>query len=296
LGVNDVRVLAPLEDDADLYVRAIEEAEDAARVANKKRTTKTLEVAVRRMIDFQSARTNLAMPDLAYDEHMALSRLGISRQTNPNLVEAATTSSETESRPLRDCLADVCRSRHALPADKQLLAVVRGTELAALVEPLGTLRAEWNEQEKLREKQRTLEEERDESDGQLVPPGAPNPQGNQVAWPTSQPSVAAATEGGEEEESEEETGPACRVLLTGAFEELAKTCWWEGDAEMELDASSLPELLAVFAEKIGEGFEIREQSSITVTPLVNENADEEREDEGAEELEEELDEDEAGDE
>jgi hypothetical protein len=77
----------------------------------------------------------------------------------------------------------------------------------------------------------------------------------------------------------------CRVLLTGAFEELAKACWWEGDAEMELDASSLPELLAVFAEKIGEGFEIREQSSITVTPLANENADEEAEDDGTEEAE-----------
>ena len=148
--------------------------------------------------------------------------------------------------------------------------------LAAIAEPLATLRAEWDKTEKLREKQRQQDEDRDDIDGQIAPPEPAQTQGDQAAWPTSQFSATAATDG-EEEEPEEEAGPMCRVLLTGAFEELAKACWWEGDAEMELDASSLPELLAVFAEKIGEGFEIREQSSITVTPVTDEDADEEQE-------------------
>ena len=295
MSAHEVHALAPLDDLPELYVAAIQEADAEAERTGKKRSAKMIQAAVKHFTDFVAARAALALPDLGYDESRRWPGSGSRGCRTPTSSRRRKRRQRRRGGPLSDCLLEVCRSRHAMPADKHLLAVARGSALAAIVEPLATLRAEWDKTEKLREKQRKLEEERDESDEQIAPPEPAQPQGNRVAWPTSRPSAAAATDGEEEEESEEETGPAYRVLLTGQFEELAKGCLHQGGAEMELDASSLPELLSLFAEQIGEGWKIEEESSITVIPLTDEDADEEQEDEGEEETEEELDEDEAGD-
>ena len=136
LNVNDAQSLGALEESPELYVQALDEAEEEARRTGKKRTTKLLQAAVKRRTDYLSARESLGVPDLTYDESRTFSRLGVGRQVNPDLVEEARTKAEAESRPLADCLAEVCQSHHAFPVDQHLLAVARGSELEALVQPL----------------------------------------------------------------------------------------------------------------------------------------------------------------
>ena len=238
------------------------------------------------------------MPDLSYDETKSLSRLGIFRQSSPNLVEEARKTAETESRPPADCLAEVCRSHHALPTDKHLLATARGKDLEALVEPLVALRVEWDEAEEQQEKRRELEEKLRTLNEQSAPPDVPTLQGNGPTSQVPRTRMPATTEGGEVEESDEEpedvsndepeevsneepekeSSNTYRVLLTGDFEELVRGCSWPADADMQLNSSFLLELLTHFAEKLGEGYKIGEESSITVIPMTDEDTDEVRDD------------------
>jgi hypothetical protein len=294
MTADDAKALGPLEDDPELFVAAIAEAEEEAKRAGKKRTKKYLQEAVKRRTDFLSARANLGVPDLSYEESRTLGRLGVARMSHPNLVEEAKVKAETEGHPLSDCLLEVCQSRHVVPMDKHLLAVARGKELEALVEPLTALRAKWDEIAELQEKRRKLEDELDKIDEQTAPPPDPaQPPENRATGPMPHDSAAVATEGGEEaEESDEDVGPAYQVLLTGDFEEIARGCLHQGGAEMEFDASSLPDLLALFAEKIGEGWSIGVESSITVVPLATDETDDDED----EEPEEDLDDEDEGDE
>jgi hypothetical protein len=296
LNVDDAQALVSLEEDPELYVQALEEAEEEAQRAGKKRTTKLLQQAVKRRTEFLSASAHLGMPDLTYDESKALNRLGLSRKNNPNLVAEAQAKAEAEIHPLDDCLAEVCQSHHALPTDKQLLAAARGKDLDALVQPLAALKSEWDKKAALAEKRRKLKDDLDEIDEQIAPPPErAQPQRKRALWLGPESSPAAAPE---DEEPQEAAGPACRVQLTGAFERIATGCFFGGGAEMQVDADSLPELLSLFAESIGEGFLIEEESSITVIPLATDEADDD-EDDATEEPEEDVEHDgdnEAGDE
>jgi hypothetical protein len=282
LSAHEVRALAPLDDLPELYVAAIRQADAEAERTGKKRSAKMVQAAVKRLTDFAAARTSLGVPDLTYEENRSLARLGLSRMPSPNLVAEALEKSAADGRPVADCLAETCEARHGLPRDEQLLVVARGEQIEAIVAPLAALKSAWDEQDKIREKQRTLEEQADEAAEQSAPSEPAPSCGERAEYPASEFSDAAVS-GVEEEESDAETGPAYRVQLTGAFEALARDCLDQGDAEMELDRGSLADLLSLFAEKIGEGFEIGEESSITVLPLAaNETDDEEQEDEDTE--------------
>ena len=298
LTVDDAQALGPLEEHPELFVTALEEAQEEANRAGKKRTKKHLQEAVKRRTDYLSLLANVGVPDLTYEESRALARLGAARQSKPNFVEEAKATAQTEGRPLSDCLLEVCQSRHFLPPDNQLLAVARGKDLESLVQPLVALKAHWDEIAELQEKRRKLVDELDEIDEQVAPPDPTQPQGSQAQGlgpESAGPAAPEAEEKGEsDEESEDEPGTAYRVQLTGAFERIATGCFFGGGAEMNVDADQLPDLFSVFAESLGGGFSIDEESSITVTPMVTDEADE---DDATEEPEDDLDDDdEAGDE
>ena len=154
LTAADAQVLVRLEDDPELFVQAIEQA-DAEVKHGGKRTKRMLQAAVNRMEKFKESRKDV--PDLTYEESRTLTSLGTSRQSQPNLVEAAAAKAEAEHRPLADCLTEACRSQHCVPVDAHLLAVARGKELEALVKPLAGLLAEWEEVAALKEQQKELE-------------------------------------------------------------------------------------------------------------------------------------------
>ncbi len=296
MTVDDAKALGPLEEHPELFVEALEEAEEEAKRAGKRRTKKHLEAAVRRRTEFLSARETLGVPDLSYEESLALARLGVTRMSHPNLVEDAKAKAEAEGHPLSDCLLEVCQSRRVLPADKKLLDLARGKDLEALVQPMAAAKAHWDEIAELQEKRRKKEEELEEIAEKLAPPPDPgHSQDTGAQWRAPESSHAAAPEHGEEKESDDDVGPAYRVLLSGDFEELARGCLHQGGAEMQVDADELPDLLSLFAEKIAEGWNVQEESSITVVPLATDETDEEQDDEDAEE-EDEDDDEEAGDE
>ena len=291
LTVDDAQALGPLEEHPEEFVAALEEAEEEASRSGKKRNKSHIKDAVKRRTDFLGARTNLDMPDLTYEEARALAPLGITRMSNPNLVEEARTKSQMEGLPLNACLLEACQSRQSLPTDKQLLAVARGKDLEDLVQPLAAAKTHWDEVAELKEQRRKLEDELEEIDKQIAPSTEPaQPQGKRAQWLAPHPSSAASEAEEEEdsrEKSEEKAGPSYRVLLSGAFEEIVNGCLWEGSAEMQIDADNLPEFFGFLAEKLGEGFEITEESSITVVPLMDEEMGDD-EDETTEEPEEDL--------
>jgi len=273
MTVDDAQALAPLEEHPELFVEAIAEADEEARLSGKKRTKNHIKEAVRRRIDFVAARAALGMPDLAYDESRALARLGVSRMVSPDLAAEAKEKVAMQGSPLSDCLLEVCRSHHAFPSDRQLLGLARGADLDALVQPLAAARAHWDEIEELQEKRRKKEQELEEIEEQIAPPGS----AAQSLAP--EPSDAVAFEDEEEEERDEEPedepGRAYRILLSGTFERVATSCVHGGGPEMFVEADAFPELRSIFAEKLAEGFAIDEESSITVVPLTDEDADDE---------------------
>jgi hypothetical protein len=276
LNVDDAQTLGALEDDPELYVQALEEAEEEARRTGKKRTTKLLQAAVKRLVDYKALRSHLGMPDLAYNESRALARLGSDRQLNPNLVEEAKVQAEAESRPLSDCLLQVCQSRHTIPTDQQLLSVARGKDLDAFLQPLLAAKAHWDEVAELQKKRRKLEDEMGKIAAQIAPSEPAQPQGKGAQWLT--PSTSVATTVGAEEEG------TYRVRLTGDFVNLAE------NPEFSIHGDELAWLLESFAQYIHDGAEISVESSITFVPPAMREEDEdagEEEDEPEEQVEDE---------
>jgi hypothetical protein len=154
LSAADAQVLVRLENEPELLVQAIVEADAEVKVGGK-RTKSMLQTAVKRMEKLKETRKTV--PDITFEENRTLSNLGKVRKSQPDLVEAAMAKSKVEERPLVDCLIDECRSQHGLPADTQLLAIARGQELIDLIEPLATLMTEWQEVEELKSRRAALE-------------------------------------------------------------------------------------------------------------------------------------------
>ncbi len=273
LTVDDTQALGPLEDYPELFVQAIAEVEEEARRSNKKRGKKHLQEAVKRLVNFKSLQENVGVPDITYAESCSLSRLGSDRRHSPNLVEEAKTAAEAENHPLVDCLVDVCKTQHGLPKDQHLLAVARGTELETLVQPLAALRAQWDEIDELKKEQRTLADKLAAVNRKLAPE---EPSQNKATWLTPK-SSGASTVGGEEkpgpkpaeEEPEQEEG-RYRVRVTGDFEQLVERRDFVLPSGYSVD--EIAYLLESLAETIREnGVEITVESSLTITPLVEDD-------------------------
>ncbi|HEX4128758.1 MAG TPA: hypothetical protein VHZ24_01860 [Pirellulales bacterium] len=258
LTVDDAQVLGPLEEEPECFVRAIEEADDEARRLGKRRNKKMLQAAVERQTAFVNRRQHSGFPaDLSYEEFRSLERLGTNRRLQPDLLTEARQKSEAESRPLADCLTEVCGTEQTFPSDERLLAVARGEVLDNLVTPLIQLSEQWQSDKELEEQRKKLQRLLDEVETKL------------------KPKLVNTDESDDEEKDDGEDAepgkPAderlsYEVRLTGDFAVWAAE--WSGieSGQATLDETELQQMLQVFADLVGDGG-IGSESSITVKPI-----------------------------
>jgi len=251
LTVGDAQILGPLEDHPDLFVRAVVEADTEGQPGKKGSRKKMLQAVVERMLAYQGKRSG-TKPDLTYDEFVGLDSLGGQRQVQPNLVDEAQQQATLEKRPVADCLVDVCQNHHALPNDSQLLAVARGNDLLAMLQPLAVLQTNW-------EQERQLVKQQQEVEAKLA-----KVRKAQKAEESKDESADEPDEDQDEElaEEPEAIGPEYQVRLTGDFVHWAE--WQEDGAEVTLLQDDLANLLGTLAEILEQGDSLNGESSITV--------------------------------
>jgi hypothetical protein len=179
LTVYDATILRPLQDDPDVLVAAIKEAEDQYKATGKKSPT-TLKEVVQKWEGFKSLDRKLQpakgtppeqSPQRLTPEEFSLLAQLRRNKSNPRrlgLVDRATEKAQADSIPLVLALDKVCEEANAVPPDEELLGEARGEALKELVAPLVARVKVWKAADKLRETEAQKEAKRAEAELQKL--------------------------------------------------------------------------------------------------------------------------------
>jgi hypothetical protein len=172
LTVYDVNILRPLQDDPDVLVAALQEAEERYKATGKK-SPKTLKEVVQKWQGFKTLNDKLhpaegATPPeerpqpLTPEEFSLLAQLRRNKSNPrcPGLLDRAKEKVQAQSIPLTLALDKVCEEANAVPPDEELLKEARGEALQELVAPLILRVKVWKAADKLRESEAQKEAER----------------------------------------------------------------------------------------------------------------------------------------
>lgn len=172
LTLYDASILRPLQDDPDVLIAAIKEAEERYKTKGKK-SPKILKEVVEKWDGFtrldkelQSKRADTPPEErpqrLTPEEFSLLAQLRRNK-SNPRrlgLVEQAKQKAQAESIPLVLALDKVCEEANAVPPDEEILKEARGEGLKELVAPLIARVRLWKAVDKLKKDEAQLEAER----------------------------------------------------------------------------------------------------------------------------------------
>lgn len=161
LTVYDATILRPLQNDPDVLVEALKEAEERYKATGKK-SPKTLKDVVQKWESFKTLKEKLQldeaetppeeMPDpLTPEEFNLLDQLcnfRCSSVAGKTLIDLAKKKSEVETIQLPLALDKVCEEEKSIPSNEQLLHEARGEALKELVAPLILRVKGWTAAEK----------------------------------------------------------------------------------------------------------------------------------------------------
>jgi hypothetical protein len=163
LTVYDATILRPLQDDPDVLVAAIKEAEEQYKPTGKK-SPKTLKEVVEKWegckrLNQKLRPDNDSTPPDGMTQPVTPEEFGLLAQlrrdkSNPRhlgLVGQAKERARTESMPLALALDKVCEVASAVPPDEELLTEARGESLRELVAPLVARVRLWKAADRLKE-------------------------------------------------------------------------------------------------------------------------------------------------
>jgi hypothetical protein len=172
LTLYDATILRRLQDDPDVLIAAIKEAQDRYKATGKK-SPKTLKEVVEKWDGFRKLDEKLqskAPPEerpqpLTPEEFSLLAQLRRNK-FNPRrlgLVDEAKEKAQTDNLPLVLALDQVCDEANSVPPDEELLLEARGEALKELVAPLILRVKLWQAGDRLKETSALKEAEQAEA-------------------------------------------------------------------------------------------------------------------------------------
>jgi hypothetical protein len=176
LTLYDAGILRPLQDDPDVFVAAIKEAEEQYKTTGKK-SPKTLKAVVEKWDGFRQLDKKLRPEEtdtppeqrpqpLTPEEFSLVAQLKRDKHDKrcPGLVGQAKQKAETENIPLVLALDKVCEEAGNVPPDEELLSEVRGDALKELIAPLAAHVKGWKAAAKLKESEAQKEAQEAEAE------------------------------------------------------------------------------------------------------------------------------------
>jgi hypothetical protein len=259
-----------VRDDADLFVACVAEFQ---ALPQDRQIAKRLGEIVERQLARKNKLASLrqSVPDATEEELSILAPIYATdrrwRCWYPEHTRDLHERVQTSGRPARDCLVELAQEIKAIPSDRVLLGVARGSDLVPVVNELVRMAGQWESERKTKE-----EIEQWERQGRrlgIYPLPSPDPtepaEGESTPAVEPQEDEQEGEDAGPEDhdEHDEEAADLYDVDLTGDFRRL------EGQEGFEaLSSAKLANLLHDLAEAIEEGGGVRGPASLTVRPAV----------------------------